>query len=87
MSVQADFEDSLAPVWTNTIEGHINLRDAISGVIRYEDPARHKVYTLNEKTAVLFVRPRGWHLQGKCGTCPTPLHLPCAFNVINLLIQ
>ena len=62
--MQADFEDSLAPVWTNTMDGHINLRDAINGVIRHEDMARNKVYKLNDKTAVMFVRPRGWHLPG-----------------------
>lgn len=58
----ADFEDSLAPVWTNVMDGHINLRDAVNKTIRHEDVARNKVYTLNERTAVLLVRPRGWHL-------------------------
>lgn len=58
----ADFEDSLAPVWTNVIDGHINLRDAVNRTIRFEDKARNKSYTLNDKTAVMLVRPRGWHL-------------------------
>ena len=62
MYVQADFEDSLAPTWGNTIRGHINLRDAVNGTIRYEDVARNKVYKLNPTTAILFVRARGWHL-------------------------
>ena len=30
--------------------------------ITYTDPASGKEYKLNEKTAVLLVRPRGWHL-------------------------
>jgi malate synthase len=29
---------------------------------RYTNPATGKAYRLNEKTAVLLVRPRGWHL-------------------------
>jgi malate synthase len=59
----ADFEDSSTPLWTNLIEGHINLRDAIRRTITYADPATGKQYRLIDKPAVLFVRPRGWHLE------------------------
>src|ERR1700728_1980272 len=59
----ADFEDSNTPLWTNLIEGHINLRDAIRRTITFADPASGKQYRLIEKPAVLFVRPRGWHLE------------------------
>jgi malate synthase len=58
----ADFEDSSTPMWNNLLDGHMNLRDAIRRTITYEDPGTGKQYKLNEKTAVLFVRPRGWHL-------------------------
>ena len=58
----ADFEDSSAPTWENLITGQLNLRDAIAGTISLEDKARGKTYALKEKTAVLIVRPRGWHL-------------------------
>jgi malate synthase len=58
----ADFEDSNTPTWANQIDGQINLADAVRGTITYSDGARGKNYKLNEKTAVLFVRPRGWHL-------------------------
>ncbi len=58
----ADFEDSNAPTWTNQIEGQINLVDAVRRRIAYEDPTTHKHYRMNARTAVLFVRPRGWHL-------------------------
>ena len=61
----ADFEDSNAPTWTNTIEGQINLKDAITGEISYENPNNGKEYRLNKDTAVLFVRPRGFHLEEK----------------------
>ena len=59
----ADFEDSSTPTWNNLIEGHINLRDAIRGTITYSDPSTGKQYKLNDETAVLFVRARGWHLE------------------------
>jgi malate synthase len=59
----ADFEDSNTPTWANQIEGQINLKDAIRRTISYSDPATGKDYKLNERTAVLLVRPRGWHLE------------------------
>ncbi len=58
----ADFEDSNSPTWDNNISGQINLRDAIRGDISYASP-EGKQYSLNPKTAVLLVRPRGWHLE------------------------
>jgi malate synthase len=57
----ADFEDANAPTWSNMVEGQINLRDAIRRTISYASP-EGKSYQLNEKLAVLMVRPRGWHL-------------------------
>jgi malate synthase len=61
----ADFEDSCTPTWASLIEGQSNLRDAVAGTIRFSDPASGKEYKLNDKTAVLLVRPRGWHLPEK----------------------
>jgi malate synthase len=58
----ADFEDSSTPLWNNLIDGQINLRDAIRRTISFVDPKTSKSYSLNEKTAVLFVRARGWHM-------------------------
>ena len=58
----ADFEDSSTPTWNNLLDGQINLRDAVRRTITYADPATGKQYKLNEKVAVLFVRPRGWHM-------------------------
>ena len=60
----ADFEDSLTPTWDNLIQGQINLRDAVRRVIDFASPDG-KVYQLKDRTAVLFVRPRGWHLPEK----------------------
>lgn len=61
----ADFEDSNSPMWTNNIEGQINLRDAIRKEITYQNPDNGKYYSLNDEVATLFVRPRGWHLNEK----------------------
>ncbi len=62
----ADFEDSTAPTWANVIDGQVNLRDAVNGTISFDGgldrDGRPKHYRLNEKTALLMVRPRGWHL-------------------------
>jgi malate synthase len=60
----ADFEDANAPTWENMIEGQINLRDAVARTITYESP-EGRTYRLNDRTATLLVRPRGWHLTEK----------------------
>jgi malate synthase len=60
----ADFEDANTPKWDNNLQGHLNLRDAVRRRIDYTSPDG-KSYRLNDKTAVLFVRPRGWHLPEK----------------------
>lgn len=61
----ADFEDSNTPTWANQINGQINLRDVNLGTIQLTDAARGKEYKLNDKTAVLLVRPRGLHMEEK----------------------
>ena len=58
----ADFEDANSPTWANCVEGQRNLRDAVDGTIDYRAPETGKEYRLNAKTAILMVRPRGWHL-------------------------
>lgn len=60
----ADFEDANTPTWQNQIEGQINLRDALRRTITYTSP-EGKYYALNANPAILFVRPRGWHLNEK----------------------
>ena len=59
----ADFEDANCPTWDNMIEGQINLRDANLRTITFEQNGKH--YKLNDKPAVIFPRPRGWHLDEK----------------------
>ncbi len=60
----ADFEDSNTPTWDNTMEGQVNLRDAVARTIEFSQ-AGGKHYALKDKTATLLVRPRGWHLDEK----------------------
>lgn len=60
----ADFEDANSPTWTNTIQGQINMRDAINRTIDYVSPEGKK-YALHDEIATLIVRPRGWHLDEK----------------------
>ena len=57
----ADFEDANSPTWSNMVEGHVNLTDAIERRIDFTSP-EGKNYKLNDKVATLLVRPRGWHL-------------------------
>ena len=60
----ADFEDANTPTWSNMLEGQINVRDALNGVIEFTSP-EGKFYTLNDEIATLMIRPRGWHLPEK----------------------
>ncbi|MDQ2910554.1 MAG: malate synthase A [Actinomycetota bacterium] len=57
----ADFEDSNSPTWQNVVGGQVNLVDAIEGTIDFSGPDGRE-YRLNDQTATLLVRPRGWHL-------------------------
>lgn len=57
----ADFEDAHSPTWTGTLDGQLNVRDAVRGSIEFTS-AEGKNYRLNRKVATLLVRPRGWHL-------------------------
>jgi malate synthase len=58
----ADFEDATTPSWGNLIDGQRNLFDTVRGSIAFQDSQTGRHYALKDKPAVLFVRPRGWHL-------------------------
>src|SRR5436305_2066324 len=62
-SYMTDFEDSNSPLWSNQIQGQINLTRAIRSELTLEQGG--KTYQLNDKIATLQVRPRGWHLNEK----------------------
>jgi len=60
----ADFEDANTPSWQNMVEGQVNLLDAVERTISFDNPDG-RVYRLNDQTATILVRPRGWHLPEK----------------------
>jgi malate synthase len=57
----ADFEDALSPTWQNVVEGQANVMEAVRRTLTFDSP-EGKAYRLNEETATLLIRPRGWHL-------------------------
>jgi malate synthase len=57
----ADLEDALSPSWLNILGGQASLRDATTATLAFTSP-EGKQYRLNDQTATLLVRPRGWHL-------------------------
>ena len=62
-SYMTDFEDSNSPLWSNQVQGQINLGKAIRRTLTLEQNG--KTYQLGPKIATLQVRPRGWHLDEK----------------------
>ena len=39
----ADFEDSNSPTWTNNLDGHVNLRDAVNRTITLRQSGREEL--------------------------------------------
>ncbi len=62
----ADFEDSLAPTWSNILQGQINVQDAVRLKLQFQSE-EGKEYRLRTDAplATLVIRPRGWHLEEK----------------------
>ncbi|HWG02517.1 MAG TPA: malate synthase A, partial [Trebonia sp.] len=62
----ADFEDASTPLWSNMIEGQLNLKDALDRTIDFTSE-EGKSYALGPDgtLATIVVRPRGWHLDEK----------------------
>ena len=56
----ADFEDANSPTWDNVRDGQRNVHDAVRRTIELDTGERQ--YRLNDETATLVIRPRGWHL-------------------------
>ena len=56
----ADFEDANSPTWDNVRDGQRNVYDAVRRQIELDTP--DKSYRLNEETATLVIRNRGWHM-------------------------
>jgi malate synthase len=56
----ADFEDANSPTWDNVRDGQRNVHDAVRREIELD--TGEKSYRLNESTATLVIRNRGWHM-------------------------
>src|SRR5205809_288861 len=56
----ADFEDANSPTWDNVRDGQRNVYDAVRRQIELDTP--DKSYRLNDETATLVIRNRGWHM-------------------------
>jgi malate synthase len=61
----ADFEDANTPLWTNMIEGQLNLRDALDRTIDFEQNGKAYKLKPDAELATIVARPRGWHLDEK----------------------
>ena len=59
----ADFEDANTPTWDNKIAGPDQPARRDPAPHRSRSSPDGKGYALNDKTATLLVRPRGWHLR------------------------
>ncbi len=57
----ADLEDALSPTWANVIGGQVAIADGVRRTLALD--TAEKAYRLDERTATLVVRPRGWHLE------------------------
>jgi malate synthase len=56
----ADFEDANSPTWDNVRAGQQNVYDAVRRQIELD--TADKSYRLNDETATLVIRNRGWHM-------------------------
>ena len=62
----ADFEDANTPLWSNMIEGQLNLKDALDRTIDFTaDEGKSYALRPDDELATIVVRPRGWHLTEK----------------------
>lgn len=59
----ADFEDASSPTFDNMMSGQVNMRDYARDQLALT--TAKKSYALNDNTATMLVRPRGWHLEEK----------------------
>ncbi|MEK6302136.1 MAG: hypothetical protein AABO41_15610 [Acidobacteriota bacterium] len=60
--VMLDLEDSIANHWPNLVQGIANCLNALDGSLTYRDSKRNQAAGIKESGTVIFVRPRGLHL-------------------------
>ncbi|WP_408629707.1 hemerythrin domain-containing protein [Anaeromyxobacter oryzisoli] len=57
----ADLEDATSPTWRNVVEAQLALAVAAHGATEQAAPGGASVRRSGGRSAVLMVRPRGWH--------------------------
>lgn len=60
--VMLDLEDAMANSWPNLRRGIDNILAALRGQLTYFDPKRNRIVAIKKSPTVIFVRPRGLHL-------------------------
>ena len=60
--VMLDTEDSTANFWLNTTRAINNILQALRGDLTYFDVKRNKTVSINPSKTVIWIRPRGLHL-------------------------
>jgi malate synthase len=60
--VMLDLEDSMANYWPNLMEGIKNIRAALEGSLTYFDHKRKRTVAIEESKTVIWIRPRGLHI-------------------------
>jgi malate synthase len=60
--VMLDLEDSMANRWSNLTTGIENILEALQGSLTYFDAKRQQTVSINESNTVIWIRPRGLHL-------------------------
>ena len=84
--VMLDLEDSMANAWSNLITGIANINAALKGELTYFDAKRNRTAGINESKTVVFVRPRGLHLN-QAGICKDELMSASLFDVALVAYQ
>src|SRR5215831_5251554 len=74
--VMLDLEDSTVNQWDHQTRGVENILAALRGTLTYFDQKRDRVVGIQPSSAVIWIRPRGLHLeQGGLFDDPTPASL------------
>jgi malate synthase len=84
--VMLDLEDSVANCWPNLTLGINNVLSALKGELAYYDAKRNQIVGIAKSDTVLFIRPRGLHLN-QAGIVPEELMAASLFDVAMVAYQ
>lgn len=84
--VMLDLEDSMANTWSNLKTGIENISAALKGELTYFDAKRNRTAGINQSNTVIFIRPRGLHLN-QAGLLKNELMSASLFDVAMVAYQ